>query len=190
MVQFFVLFQKIMGLLSIWNRKLRFLLLNIFSGIGDLRRKPLHRLSEVLTITICATIAGADNIVGIVKWAECHQAWLQNILELPFGLPSHDTIGRILSIMEPKEFEQCFINWTNAVFKKTDGDIIPIDGKLLRGSYDKKSDIHAINVVGAFSTANGILLGQVKTETKSNEIVAIPQLLKMLDINNCIVTIY
>jgi predicted transposase YbfD/YdcC len=116
----------------------------------------LHILSEVLTIAICTTIAGADNIVGIVRWAECHEAWLRDILELPFGLPSHDTIGRVLSIMDPKEFEQCFINWTHAVFKKTDGDIIPIDGKLLRGSYDKKSNIHAINVVGAFSTANGI----------------------------------
>lgn len=171
------------------EQKIKISIMEHFSGICDPRRQPLHILSEVLTITICATIAGADNIVGIVKWAERHQAWLQDILELPFGLPSHDTIGRILSIMNPKEFEQCFINWTNAVFKKTDGDIIPIDGKLLRGSYDKKSDIHAINVVGAFSTANGVLLGQVKTETKSNEIIAIPQLLKMLDINNCIITI-
>jgi predicted transposase YbfD/YdcC len=160
-----------------------------FKGICDPRREPLHPLSEALTIILCATIAGADNIVGIVKWAERHIAWLQDILELPYGLPSHDTLGRILSIMEPNEFEQCFINWTNAVFKKTHGDIIPIDGKLLRGSYNTKSNVHAINVVGAFSTANGVLLGQVKTETKSNEIIAIPQLLKMLDIHGCIITI-
>lgn len=160
-----------------------------FKGICDPRRAPLHQLSEALTITLCATIAGANHIVGIVKWAEQHIAWLQDILELPCGLPSHDTLGRILSILDPNEFEQCFINWTNAVFKKTSGDIIPIDGKLLRGSYNTKSNIHAINVVGAFSTANGVLLGQVKTETKSNEIIAIPQLLKMLDIHGCIITI-
>jgi predicted transposase YbfD/YdcC len=160
-----------------------------FDGIYDLRRKPLHNLTEILTITLCATIAGADSIVGIVKWAEQNIEWLQDRLELSNGLPSHDTFGRILSIIEPKEFEQCFINWVNAAFKKTNGDIIPIDGKLLNGSYDKKSGVHAINIVGAFSTANGILLGQVKTETKSNEITAIPQLLKMLDIKGCIVTI-
>lgn len=160
-----------------------------FKGISDPRREPLHPLSEALTIILCATIAGANNIVGIVRWAEHHITWLQDILELPCGLPSHDTLGRILSIIDPKEFEHCFINWTNAVFKKTHGDIIPIDGKLLRGSYNTKSNIHAINVVGAFSTANGVLLGQVKTETKSNEIIAIPQLLKMLDIHGCIITI-
>jgi predicted transposase YbfD/YdcC len=171
------------------NQEINISVIEHFKGISDPRREPLHQLSEALTIILCATIAGANHIVGIVKWAEHHIAWLQDILELPYGLPSHDTLGRILSIMDPNEFEQCFINWTNAVFKKTHGDIIPVDGKLLRGSYDTKSNIHAINVVGAFSTANGVLLGQVKTETKSNEIIAIPQLLKMLDIHGCIITI-
>jgi predicted transposase YbfD/YdcC len=160
-----------------------------FNGILDPRRKPLHIMAEILTIALCATISGADNLVGVVKWAEQNTPWLQDILELPYGLPSHDTVGRVLSIIDPKEFEQCFVNWVNAVFKRTDGDIIPIDGKLLNGSSDKNSAIQAINVVGAFSTANNILLGQVKTSTKSNEIVAIPELLKLLDINNCIVTI-
>lgn len=160
-----------------------------FKGISDKRRQPLYQLSEILTIVICATIAGADGIVQIVTWAKHHLAWLENIIELPYGLPSHDTIGRVLSIMDPNEFEQCFINWTNAAFKKSKGDIIPIDGKFLKGSYDNKSGIHAINVVGAFSTANGVLLGQVKTETKSNEIIAIPKLLQMIDIKSCVITI-
>ena len=170
-------------------QEVRISIIEHFKGIHDPRRQPLHMLHEIFTIIICATIAGADDIVGIAKWSKMNIAWLQDILELPYGLPSHDTIGRILSIIEPKEFEQCFVNWTNTVFKKTNGDIIPIDGKLLRGSYDKKSDVHAINVVGAFSTANNVLLGQVKTETKSNEIVAIPKLLNLLDIKNCIITI-
>jgi len=160
-----------------------------FKGISDKRREPFYQLSEILTIVICATIAGADGIVQIVTWAENHLAWLESIIELPYGIPSHDTIGRVLSIVDPNEFEQCFINWTNAAFKRTNGDIIPIDGKVLRGSYDNKSGIHAINVVGAFSTANGVLLGQVKTETKSNEIIAIPKLLQMLNIKGCIITI-
>jgi len=159
-----------------------------FQGIHDPRRKPLHHLSDVLTIALCATISGADNLVGIVKWAEQHMSWLKEILPLPHGLPSHDTFGRVLSVMEPKEFEECFVNWVNAAFKKVNGDIIPIDGKLLNGSYDKKSNVHAINVVGAFSTANGLVLGQVKTATKSNEITAIPELLKLLDISGCIIT--
>lgn len=158
-------------------------------GIYDGRRKPLYSLAEILTIVICATIAGADSIIGILKWAEQHIGWLETVIELPYGLPSHDTIGRVLSIMDPKEFEQCFINWTNAVFKRTNGDIIPIDGKLLKGSYDTKSDIHAINVVGAFSMANGVVLGQVKTDSKSNEITAIPKLLQMLNIKGAIITI-
>ena len=160
-----------------------------FEGIFDGRRKPLHLLSEILTIVICATISGANNIVEIVKWAEHHKEWLMSIIALQNGLPSHDTIGRVLSIMEPEEFEQCFINWTQSVFKKALGDIIPIDGKMVRGSYDKKSDIHAINVVGAFSTKNGIMLGQVKCDSKSNEITAIPKLLQMLDIKGSTITI-
>lgn len=160
-----------------------------FSAMDDIRRKPLHSLSEILTIVICAVIAGADSIVGIYKWAEQYESWLKKILTLPFGLPSHDTISRVLSIMDPKEFEQAFINWTNAVFQQTKGDIIPIDGKIVRGSYDNSSGISAINVVGAYSTANNALLGHVKTETKSNEITAIPHLLKLLDINGCIITI-
>lgn len=171
------------------SQEVKFSIMDHLKGICDSRRQPLHSLSDILTIAICAIIAGADNIVAIIKWAEQHVAWLEKIIELPNGLPSHDTVGRVLSIMDPREFEQCFINWTNAVFKKTNGDIIPIDGKLLRGSYNKKAGIHAINVVGAFSTANGVVLGQVKTETKSNEITAIPALLEMLDIKGCIITI-
>ena len=160
-----------------------------FSAMDDIRRKPLHQLSEILTIVICAVIAGADSIVGVYKWSEQHENWLKKILTLPYGIPSHDTISRILSIMDPKEFEQAFVNWTNAVFQKTKGDIIPIDGKIVRGSYDKNSGVSAINVVGAYSTANKALLGHVKTETKSNEITAIPELLSLLDINGCIITI-
>lgn len=160
-----------------------------FKGIHDARRAPLHSLHAIFTIVICAVICGANDIVGIEVWAKKQVAWLQTILELPFGIPSHDTIGKVMSILHPKEFEQCFINWTNATFKKTNGDIIPIDGKLLRGSHDKRSNIAAINIVGAYSTANSVLLGHVKTETKSNEIVAIPQLLNLIDIAHCIVTI-
>jgi predicted transposase YbfD/YdcC len=170
------------------EEEIKFSIIEHFNGISDKRRQPLYKLSEILTIVICGTIAGADGIVQIVAWAQHHLAWLESIIELPYGIPSHDTIGRVLSIMDPEEFEECFIHWTNAAFKRTNGDIIPIDGKLLNGSYDSKSGIHAINVVGAFSTANGVLLGQVKTKTKSNEITAIPKLLQMLKIKGCIIT--
>jgi len=160
-----------------------------FSAMDDIRRKPLYSLGEILTIVICAVIAGADSVIGIYKWAEQYEDWLKKFLELPYGIPSHDTISRILSIMNPREFEQAFVNWTNAVFQKTKGDIIPIDGKIVRGSYDSNAGIPAINVVGAYSTANNVLLGHVKTETKSNEITAIPELLNLLDIKGYIITI-
>lgn len=171
------------------EEKLNISIIEHFKGINDPRRQPLHLLHEIFTILICASIAGADDIVGVVTWSNNNIDWLHNILELPNGIPSHDTIGRVLSLIDSKEFEQCFINWTNAVFKKTNGDIIAIDGKVLSGSFDRKSDNYAINIVGAYSTTNKVLLGHVKTKAKSNEVVAIPQLLQLLDIKNCIITI-
>jgi predicted transposase YbfD/YdcC len=162
-----------------------------FSGISDPRQgwKIRHNLTDIMTITICAVICCADTWEDIRNYAESKKKWLETFLELPNGIPSEDTFARVFSLINPKEFEQRFMEWMHAVAEETNGDIIPVDGKTLRRSYDKKSGKSAIHMVSAWSSVNGCVLGQVKTEEKSNEITAIPELLKILDLHGCIVTV-
>jgi predicted transposase YbfD/YdcC len=110
-------------------------------------------------------------------------------LQLPNGIPSHDTFGRVFSLIAPSHFQQCFINWVESVTDILKGQVVAIDGKTLRRSHDKKSEKSAIHMVSAWAAKNRTVLGQVKTEEKSNEITAIPELLEVLDISGCIVTI-
>ena len=161
------------------------------SGISDPRQgwKIRHNLTDIMIITICAVICGTDTWEDIRNYAESKKEWLETFWELPNGIPSEDTFARVFSLINPKEFEQRFIEWMHAVAEETDGDIIPVDGKTLRRSYDEKSGKSAIHMVSAWSSVNGCVLGQVKTEEKSNEITAIPELLKILDLHGCIVTI-
>ena len=162
-----------------------------FSGISDPRQgwKIRHNLRDIMTITICAVICGADTWEDIRNYAESKTEWLGTFLELPNGIPSEDTFARVFSLINPKEFEKRFMEWMQSVAEATEGDIIPVDGKTLRRSHDKKSGKSAIHMVSAWSSVNGCVLGQVKTEEKSNEITAIPELLKILDLHGCIVTI-
>ena len=162
-----------------------------FSGINDPRQgwKIRHNLTDIMTITICAVICGSDTWEEIRNYGEIKKEWLGTFLELPNGMPSEDTFARVFSLINPKEFEKRFMEWMQSVAAATDGDIIPIDGKTLRRSYDKKSGKSAIHMVSAWSSVNGCVLGQVKTEEKSNEITAIPELLKILDLHGCVVTI-
>ena len=148
-----------------------------------------HKLIDIIMLSICAVICGADTCVGIHDFGVVKETWLRKFLELPNGIPSHDTIGRVLSLLNPVKFEACFLNWVQDVFQVTGEQIIPIDGKTLRRSYDRKSDKAPIHMVSAWGARNGIVLGQIKTNEKSNEITAIPELLNLLEISGCIITI-
>ena len=114
---------------------------------------------------------------------------MKNFLELPNGIPSHDTFARVFSLLNPENLQQCFLKWIQSISQLTDGEIVAIDGKTLRHSYDTSSDQAAIHMVSAWSVANRLVLGQVKVDEKSNEITAIPKLLKVLYLKGCIVTL-
>jgi predicted transposase YbfD/YdcC len=162
-----------------------------FQSLPDPRvdRTQEHRLTDILTIAIGAVIAGADSWVAVERFGHAKVAWLQTFLALPNGIPSHDTFGRVFAALDPVAFAECFQHWIVGVAKATAGRIVAIDGKTLRQSFDTTSAKTAIHLVSAWASHNHLLLGQVKTEAKSNEITAIPQLLKLLELQGCIVTI-
>lgn len=163
-----------------------------FSDLPDPRThilKNRHLFMEIIVIAICATICGADDWVAVSAFGRAKKEWLGTFLELPHGIPSHDTFDRIFSMIDPHEFQKCFVSWMQSVARILEGEIIPIDGKTLRRSHDSKSNKTAIHMVSAWANASRLVLGQVKTEEKSNEITAIPELLRVLDIRGCIVTI-
>lgn len=162
-----------------------------FSVIEDKRQaiKVKHKLIDIIGITIFAAIAGIVEWEEIEEWAKERINWLKKYLELPNGIPSHDTISRTFSWIKPEIFYQCFMKWINEIAHITEGEIIAIDGKTLKGSIDKANGRTAIHMVHAWACSNELLIGELKTESKSNEITAIPKLLEMLDIKGCIVTI-
>lgn len=166
-------------------------ILNHFSIITDPRRdhKKKHELIDIIAITICAVLCGADDWVSIEEFAEAKIDWFKKFLNLENGIPSHDTFGRVFAILSPEEFQESFISWVQSVSKVFNKDVIAIDGKTLRRSHDKKNGKSAIHMVSAWSVNNRMVLGQCKTAEKSNEITAIPVLLKALEIKGCIVTI-
>jgi predicted transposase YbfD/YdcC len=164
-----------------------------FKKIPDPRlqthRNFKHSLMDILLITALATIAGADGWVEIRQFAVAKESWLRTFLELPNGIPSHDTFGRVFSLFSPEIFESCFMAWLSTLTVDIANEIIAIDGKVLRGSSDKKNNIPALHLVSAWAAKTRLMLGQVKTENKSNEITAIPKLIDMLDIKGATITI-
>jgi predicted transposase YbfD/YdcC len=162
-----------------------------FSLLSDPRilLKTRHKLIDIVVITICAVIAGADDWVEISDYARFKEDWFKTFLELPEGIPSHDTFGRVMSLIEPEEFGKCLGNWIREVFPTSGQGKIAIDGKTARRSHDRANGKAAIHVVSAWAVENHLILGQVKTEDKSNEIKAIPELLKTIDVDGCVVTI-
>jgi predicted transposase YbfD/YdcC len=162
-----------------------------FAVLPDPRmaKKIDHKLLDILIITICAVLSGANEWVTIASYGRAKQEWLKRFLELPHGIPSHDTFGRVFALLDPQAFQECFLRWVQAVTEVTEGQIVAIDGKTLRGSQDQASGKSAIHVVSAWASANGVVLGQIKVGTKSNEITAIPQLLALLELKGCIVTL-
>lgn len=161
-----------------------------FSDVTDPRRgEPVYPLHNILFITICAVICGADDFVAIAKFGRKRKDWLSKYLDLSAGIPSHDRFNAILALVRPEEFEKCLLEWITALQDITNGQVIAIDGKTLRRSYDKASSKSAIHMVSAWATANHISLGQVVVDAKSNEITAIPKLLEMIEISGALVTI-
>lgn len=161
-----------------------------FAGLSDPRRREvIYPLINVVVIAVCAVICGADDFVAMAKWGQTKRDWLAKFLDLSAGIPSHDRFNAILAVLKPAEFEKCLLSWITALTEITDGQIIAIDGKTLRRSYDTANSKAAIHMVSAWATANHISLGQVVTEAKSNEITAIPKLLEMIEISGALVTI-
>jgi predicted transposase YbfD/YdcC len=166
-------------------------LLEYFATIEDPRveRSQLHPLASVLALSLCAVVSGADSFVTIELYGRSRKDWLRSFLDLPNGIPSHDTLGRIFAMLNPKTLEEAFRNWVAAVSTLTKGEVVAIDGKTLRRSFRKAGSSAFVHMVSAWATGNRMVLGQVKTEEKSNEITAIPRLLELLQLNGCLVTI-
>lgn len=162
-----------------------------FSSLNDprIQLKTHHKLIDVIVITLCAVICGADDWVEIARFGRAKEHWFKTFLALPKGIPSHDTFGRIFSLLNPDEFGKCFASWIRSAFPMSNSDIVAVDGKTARRSHDHANGKPCIHMVSAWAAHNRLILGQVKTEDKSNEITAIPELLKTLDIRGCIVTI-
>jgi predicted transposase YbfD/YdcC len=162
-----------------------------FSHIKDPRidRTKRHQLIDIITITICAVICGADSWVDIELYGQTKRKWLKKFLELPNGIPSHDTFARVFARLDPEQLQQCFLAWVQSISQQFTGEIIAIDGKTLRHSYDSSNDKSAIHMVSAWASANRLVERQVKVSEKSNEITAIPKLLKLLSLKGCIVTL-
>jgi predicted transposase YbfD/YdcC len=162
-----------------------------FEGLSDPRtgNAKAHIFLEILIIAICAVICGANGWSDVELFGKNKKVWLKTFLELPKGIPSHDTFGRVFAKIKPEEFQKRFIEWVQAIEKLTAGQVIAVDGKKLRRSHDREAGKAAIYMVSAWATQNQLVLGQTKVADKSNEITAIPELLHLLDISGCIVTI-
>ena len=162
-----------------------------FGSVDDPRidRTKQHQLIDIIVIAICAVICGADDWVAIAEFGKAKEEWFNTFLELPNGIPSHDTFRYVFIRIDPEQFRNSFISWVQAVCEVTQGQVMAIDGKELRGSHDKTLGKSAIIMVSLWACENRLVLGQQKVDTKSNEITAIPKLLELLDISGCIVTI-
>jgi predicted transposase YbfD/YdcC len=162
-----------------------------FAALEDprLERCRLHKLSDIVFLAVCALISGANDFVAMEKFGHTRWAWLQKYLELPNGIPSHDTIGRVFALLDPEQFIACFMNWVEGLQVVTAGQVVSIDGKTARASLDRAKGKHPLHVVSAWVSANRLVLGQAVVDEKSNEIPAIPPLLEMLELNGAIVTI-
>jgi predicted transposase YbfD/YdcC len=162
----------------------------LFAQVEDPRveRTKLHRLRDIIIIAICGVICGAEGWVEIEEFGKAKQAWFTEVLTLPNGIPSHDTFGRVFAHLDPKQLEASFLQWVQGLSKTVQG-VIAIDGKTLRRSHDQAAGKKALHLVSAWAVENRLVLAQLATEEKSNEITAIPVLLRQLALAGCIVTI-
>ncbi|NJN15411.1 MAG: ISAs1 family transposase [Oscillochloris sp.] len=162
-----------------------------FAHLTDPRiaRTREHRLLDILTIAICAVVCGAEGPTGMEEFGHAKEAWLRQYLELPNGIPSHDTFGRVLARLDPEELHQGFVSWFAAIRDATNGEVVALDGKTLRGSADRAWGTAAVQVLTAWASSNRLVLGQQKVDPRSNEITAVPALLDKLALAGCIVTL-
>jgi predicted transposase YbfD/YdcC len=162
-----------------------------FEPLEDPRidRKKEHQLLDIIVIAICAVICGADDWVAIEQFGKARIDWLKQFLTLPNGIPSHDTFGRVFRLLNAAAFAECFFGWVRTVNEVTKGQVVAIDGKEVRHSYDQELGKKAIHLVSAWANDNQLLLAQRTVDQKTNEITVIPELLQMLHIAGCIVTI-
>lgn len=161
-----------------------------FASLTDPRRgKVTYPLINIVAIALCATIAGADDFVAIADWARQKRDWLAQFLGLSSGIPSHDRFNAIFRALKPGQFERCLVAWITELHEVTAGQVVPIDGKTMRQSFDKATGKSALHMVGAWATASKISLGQMAVAERSNEITAIPELLDLLEIPGALVTI-
>jgi predicted transposase YbfD/YdcC len=163
---------------------------SLFEQVEDPRveRTKRHRLRDIIILAICGVLCGADGWVEIEEFGNAKKAFFTDLLDLPNGIPSHDTFGRVFALIDPKQFEASFIQWVQGVSQKIQG-VIAIDGKTLRRSHDQATGKKALHLVSAWAVENRLVLAQLATEEKSNEITAIPLLLEQLALGGCIVTI-
>ena len=148
-----------------------------------------HSLFDIVSIAILAVTCGADDWTDLETFGKKRREWLATFLELRGGIPSHDTFRRVLGLLDRKQFAACLLPWTQALHEASGGKLIAIDGKALRRSARKKSGLGMLHLVTAWSSENGLTLAQVACDEKSNEITAIPEVLKLLDIICCTITI-
>jgi predicted transposase YbfD/YdcC len=163
-----------------------------FQDIQDPRRQTLnqrHKFLDLLVIAVCGAICGANDWVAVATFGKAKEEWLRTFLELPNGIPSHDTFTDVFSKLSPEQFQQCFTSWVSSLATLFPGEVVSIDGKTLRHSYDAQDSRAAIHMVSAWASQHSLVLGQVKTQEKSNEITAIPQLLEVLELTGSLVTI-
>jgi predicted transposase YbfD/YdcC len=162
-----------------------------FSVLPDPRmeRTKKHKLLEILFIALCTMLCGGETFTDMQAFGEAKEEWLRRRLELPHGIPSHDTFGRVFAQLDPQAFGECFAGWSGALHAATQGEVIALDGKTLRHSFDTATGQAALHLVSAWASENGVSLGQLKVEGKSNEITALPALLKLLDVTGQVVTI-
>lgn len=166
-------------------------LIEHFAELDDPRidRKKRHDLIDILVLSICAIISGAEGWQGIVNFGHEKREWLSRYIGLRNGIPSHDCIAYVFARLSPEGFRSCFMAWVEGVRDKTEGEVIAVDGKTARGSRDSKRGQSPLHLVSAWACANRLVLAQEATNAKSNEITAIPKLLEWLDLKGCIVTI-
>lgn len=148
-----------------------------------------HWLSDMLCLTICACIGGVNTLVGTEEFGKDHEAWFAQWLELPHGIPSHGTWERVMGLLDPEAVATMLTHWLQDLRRVLPGEVVALDGKTLRRSHDAEGDIPALHTVSAWATAQGLALGQMAVEDKSNEITALPRLLQRLEVTGCLVTI-
>jgi hypothetical protein len=167
---------------------------SVLEFFGDLpdpgsERNQDHPLLSIVFIAVCGAISGADHWVDIEAYGNAKVGWLKTLIALPHGIPSHDTFGRVFRFLNPQAFQERFLEWVRGVGKPMAGEVIAMDGKQMRGAKQAPAGKEGLYMVSAWAVEHGIVLGQRKVDEKSNEITAIPELLNVLDVEGCVVTI-